>query len=379
MNSSLAKLELVDRDCVSGAGLRQAPLCAGERAWDGLQHQMNMARGRVCGIDRDAEKRSGKGALLEVTAFGHQRELLGLLGVEGHVDSFRSRRHPLNIHDLTRGVQTLRAYDPGMGAEKVRVDILLVERGHFESRAKASAAVLAGDVQLKTGGRRIDKPGQMLPADTELIVAAKNRYVSRGGIKLENSLAAFPEIDPAGRKALDAGASTGGFTDCLLQRGAEHVIAVDVAYGELHMSLRDDPRVTVIERKNVRELTPDDLEYAPDLIVADLSFIALEKVLPALRGVAAERFDFLALVKPQFEVGRERIGKGGVVREREDRVAAIEAAAQAAQAAGFSVQGACSSGLPGPAGNREAFLWLAESDRPGVADLRAAAEGVESQ
>lgn len=261
-----------------------------------------------------------------------------------------------------------------MAVKKQRVDVLLVERGFFESRAKASAAVLAGDVQLKAGGRRIDKPGQAVSVETELIVAERNRYVSRGGIKLENALAAFPLIEPAGRLALDAGASTGGFTDCLLQRGARHVLAVDVAYGEFHMSLRNDPRVTVIERMNVRDLTREDLEYAPDLIVGDLSFIALEKVLPALRAIAAEGFDFLALVKPQFEVGREKIGKGGVVRRDEDRIEAIENAAQAALRCGFSVRGACSSGLPGPAGNREAFLWLAETGRPGLADLRAAAE-----
>lgn len=265
-----------------------------------------------------------------------------------------------------------------MAAKKQRIDLLLVERGHFESRAKAAAAVIAGDVQLKASGRRIDKPGQTVEADAELIVAARNRYVSRGGIKLENALAAFAEIDPSGRSALDAGASTGGFTDCLLQRGAAHVIAVDVAYGELHMSLRNDPRVTVIERTNVRDLRPGDLEYAPDLLVGDLSFIALEKVLPALLSIAAPRFDFLALVKPQFEVGRERIGKGGVVRSAADRIAAIEAAARSAVEIGFSVRGACSSGLPGPAGNREAFLWLAEPARGSLADIRAAAEGVEA-
>ncbi|MBI5309779.1 MAG: TlyA family RNA methyltransferase [Actinobacteria bacterium] len=262
---------------------------------------------------------------------------------------------------------------------KQRVDQLLVERGLFESRSKAAAAVLAGDVLLERGGRRIDKPGQMVDPAEKLRVAERERYVSRGGIKLENALRAFPAIEIVGRRALDAGASTGGFTDCLLQRGADHVIAVDVAYGELHMSLRNDPRVTVIERRNVRELAPDELEYRPDLIVADLSFISLDKVLPALLGCAAERFDMLALVKPQFEVGRERIGKGGVVRDRAARVDAIAGAAQAARDAGFSVVGACSSGLPGPAGNREAFLWLAEAGRAGAADdLHALAESVET-
>jgi 23S rRNA (cytidine1920-2'-O)/16S rRNA (cytidine1409-2'-O)-methyltransferase len=266
-----------------------------------------------------------------------------------------------------------------MAQNKQRLDVLLVVRGHFDSRAKAAAAILAGDVQLQNGGRRVEKPGQMFPDDVELIVAERNRYVSRGGIKLENALEAFPEVEPAGRFALDAGASTGGFTDCLLQRGTKHVIAIDVAYGELHWKLREDERVTVIERMNIRELTPGDLEYAPDLLVADLSFIALEKVLPALQAVAAEHFDFLALVKPQFEVGRGNVGKGGVVRDRETRIDAIEAAAVSAREIGFSVLGACSSGLPGPAGNLEAFLWLAEPSRPGLADLRAAAEGVEPQ
>lgn len=265
-----------------------------------------------------------------------------------------------------------------MAARKQRIDVLLVERGFFESRAKAAAAIIAGDVKLKDGGRRVEKPGQTLPEETELIVAERKRYVSRGGIKLENALAAFDSIEIAGRRALDAGASTGGFTDLLLKRGAGHVIAVDVAYGELHMSLRGDPRVTVMDRTNVRELRPEDLDYAPDLMVGDLSFIALEKVLPALLTVAAERFDCVVLVKPQFEVGKEKIGKGGVVRAPEDRIDAIEAAAIAARDLGFSVQGACSSGLPGPAGNREAFLWLAEAARPGIADIRAAAEAVEA-
>lgn len=265
-----------------------------------------------------------------------------------------------------------------MAGKKQRVDVLLVERGYFETRAKAAAAVIAGDIQLAASGRRIEKAGQQVAADAELTVAKRRRYVSRGGIKLENALAAFAEIDPQGRLALDAGASTGGFTDCLLQRGAAHVIALDVAYGELHMSLRDDPRVTVIERRNARELVSGELEYAPDLIVGDLSFISLAKVLPALQSVAAERFDLLALVKPQFELSRERIGKGGVVRSAEDRIEATERAATAARELGFSVQGACSSGLPGPAGNRESFLWLAEGGRPGIADLRAAAEGAEA-
>lgn len=263
---------------------------------------------------------------------------------------------------------------------KQRVDVLLVERGHFESRAKAAAAVLAGDVMLEKGGRRLEKPGQMVQAEVALRVLQRERFVSRGGIKLENALVALAGLNVEGRMALDAGASTGGFTDCLLQRGTKHVIAVDVAYGELHWSLREDPRVTTIERRNVRELTADELPYRPDLIVADLSFISLSKVMPALVSCAASRFDMLALVKPQFEVGRERIGKGGVVRDRVARIDAIAGAASTARDIGFAVIDAVSSGLPGPAGNRETFLWLAERERAdAVQDLQALAERVEEE
>jgi 23S rRNA (cytidine1920-2'-O)/16S rRNA (cytidine1409-2'-O)-methyltransferase len=202
--------------------------------------------------------------------------------------------------------------------------------------------------------------------------------VSRGGVKLANALDAFA-IDPAGRHALDVGASTGGFTDCLLQRGAEAVIALDVAYGELHWALRNDPRVTVVERRNARALEPSELPWPPDLIVADVSFISLTKVLPAVLAAAAPRFDCLALVKPQFEVGRARIAKGGVVREAQDRRAALVAvAAHARDELGASVLGFASSGLPGPAGNRESFVWLAEAGRAGaVEDLEAAARRTE--
>ena len=184
-------------------------------------------------------------------------------------------------------------------------------------------------------------------------------------------------MDVAGRRCLDVGASTGGFTDCLLQRGAEHVVALDVAYGILDWRLREDPRVTVIERANARALTPDALPWAPDLIVVDVSFISLAKVLPAVLACAAERYDCLALVKPQFEVGRERVGKGGVVRDAVDRRAALVAAAEAAQELGAAVQGFASSGLPGPKGNLETFVWLAESSRGGVEDVEAAARKVE--
>ena len=261
--------------------------------------------------------------------------------------------------------------------QRVRLDTLLAERGLFPSRARAAASVLAGEVHLGPGRERAAKPGQMVAADVDVAVDDRPRYVSRGGTKLVNALDALG-LDVAGRQALDAGASTGGFTDVLLQRGALHVVAVDVAYGELDWGLRNDERVTVLERTNVRALAPADLPYAPDLLVADLSFISLRKVLPALLGCMAPAFDALVMVKPQFEVGRGRVGSGGVVRDPAERRWAIVAVASAAQELGACVMGFASSGLPGPKGNRETFAWLAEAGRPGaVGDLELAAAEVE--
>jgi 23S rRNA (cytidine1920-2'-O)/16S rRNA (cytidine1409-2'-O)-methyltransferase len=255
---------------------------------------------------------------------------------------------------------------------KRRLDTLLAERGLYESRSRAAAAVIAGDVRV--AGRPARKPGELVPDEAEVAVAEAPPFVSRGGVKLANALDAFG-IDPAGTRALDVGASTGGFTDCLLQRGAESVIALDVAYGELHWRLRNDDRVTVVERRNARSLDPAELPYRPDLIVADVSFISLTKVLPAVVVAAAPRFDLLAMVKPQFEVGRERVGKGGVVRSAEDRRAALVAVGEhAASELDLAVLGYAPSNLPGPAGNRETFVWLAEPGREGaVEDLGAAA------
>jgi 23S rRNA (cytidine1920-2'-O)/16S rRNA (cytidine1409-2'-O)-methyltransferase len=260
---------------------------------------------------------------------------------------------------------------------KIRLDTLLARRGLFASRARAAASVMAGEVRVGGGGERAAKPGQLVAEDIELSVDERPRYVSRGGVKLANALAATG-VDAAGRRCLDVGASTGGFTDCLLQAGAAHVVALDVAYGELDWSLRTDERVTVIERTNARALTPGQLPYAPDLVVADVSFISLTKVLPAVLGCCAERFDALAMIKPQFEVGRGLVGKGGVVRSAEDRRAALVTVAESARAAGAAVLGFASSGLPGPKGNRETFVWLAEPGRAGaVDDLFAAAREVE--
>jgi 23S rRNA (cytidine1920-2'-O)/16S rRNA (cytidine1409-2'-O)-methyltransferase len=259
---------------------------------------------------------------------------------------------------------------------KRRLDTLLAERGLYETRSRAAAAVMAGDVRV--GDRPARKPGEMVAEDADVQVAERPAFVSRGGVKLANALDSFG-LDVRERKALDVGASTGGFTDCLLQRGAASVTAFDVAYGELHWTLRQDPRVMVVERCNARSLSPDQLPYRPDLVVADVSFISLAKVLPAVLSCASERFDCLALVKPQFEVGRERVGRGGVVRSADDRRAALVAVAEAARdEAGASVMGFASSGLPGPAGNRESFVWLAEAGRSGEAvDLDAAARRAE--
>jgi 23S rRNA (cytidine1920-2'-O)/16S rRNA (cytidine1409-2'-O)-methyltransferase len=253
---------------------------------------------------------------------------------------------------------------------RVRLDSLLAERGLFSSRTRAAAAVMAGQVRLGPGDARAAKPGQLVEPDVEVGVDAPPPYVSRGGIKLRNALDALG-LDPAARRCLDVGASTGGFTDCLLQAGAEHVIALDVASGELDWGLREDERVTVIERANARALDPAQLPYAPDLIVLDVSFISLRKVLPAVLAACADRFDGLAMVKPQFEVGRERVGKGGVVRDPALRRDAVGGVSACGVALGCSVQGFAASGLPGPKGNLETFVWLAEGGRP-VGDWEAA-------
>jgi 23S rRNA (cytidine1920-2'-O)/16S rRNA (cytidine1409-2'-O)-methyltransferase len=251
---------------------------------------------------------------------------------------------------------------------RVRIDTLLSERGLFASRAQAAASVLAGDVLLLPERRRAEKPGQLVADDVQLEVVQPPPFVSRGGVKLRNALDTF-HVAIAGRRALDVGASTGGFTDCLLQAGAAHVVALDVAYGELDWRLRSDPRVTVIERFNARSLRTSELPYTPDLIVIDVSFISLTKVLPAVLACAAERFDALALIKPQFEVGRAQVGKGGVVRDPSLRRRALIDVGGAARELGASVLGYASSGLPGPKGNLETFVWLAEAGRAGGADL----------
>jgi 23S rRNA (cytidine1920-2'-O)/16S rRNA (cytidine1409-2'-O)-methyltransferase len=262
---------------------------------------------------------------------------------------------------------------------KSRLDSLLAERGLFESRSRAAAAVMAGKVRLGGDGLRAQKPGQMVAEDVPVAVDPGDEYVSRGGVKLANALDAFG-VGAGGRLCLDVGASTGGFTDCLLQRGAEHVVALDVAYGELDWRLRGDPRVTVVERSNARALDAAELPYRPSLIVADVSFISLTKVLPAVLAAASpDGFDCLALVKPQFELGRSRVGKGGVVRSPDDRREALVAVGSlVVEELGLSVLGFASSGLPGPAGNRESFVWIAPAGDPRAVDVAAAAREAES-
>jgi 23S rRNA (cytidine1920-2'-O)/16S rRNA (cytidine1409-2'-O)-methyltransferase len=261
--------------------------------------------------------------------------------------------------------------------KRVRLDSLLSERGVFPSRSRAAASVLAGEVLLLPDRRRAEKPGQLVAEDVQLELADAPAFVSRGGVKLANALDAL-NIDVSGRHALDVGASTGGFTDCLLKRGAAHVVALDVAYGQLDWALRSDERVTVIERTNARAVARDDLPYAPDLIVIDVSFISVAKVLPTVLACAAQHFDGLAMIKPQFEVGRAGVGKGGVVRDADLRRGALVAAGEAARELGAVVLGYASSGLPGPKGNLETFVWLAEAGRQeAVRDLEAAAREVE--
>lgn len=213
----------------------------------------------------------------------------------------------------------------------------------------------AGEVRVGRDGPVALRPSQLIDAGADLIVDPGPRFVSRGGIKLDNALERLG-IDVADRECLDVGASAGGFTDCLLQRGALRVIAADVAYGQLDVRLREDPRVYVIERLNARAMEPGDLPFVPSLATVDVSFISLTKVLPAVVRCLGRGGEAVAMVKPQFELGKSRVGRG-VVRDPEDRREAILKVAVAAQELGLSVRGLASSGLPGPKGNRETFVW----------------------
>jgi 23S rRNA (cytidine1920-2'-O)/16S rRNA (cytidine1409-2'-O)-methyltransferase len=237
---------------------------------------------------------------------------------------------------------------------KKRIDILLVEQGLAETRTQAQALVLAGRVPGH------EKPGEQVDEAVSLEVTESDPYVSRGGVKLANALAAFG-VEPAGFDALDVGASTGGFTDVLLQRGAARVIALDVGYGQLHPRIRDDPRVTVLERTNARQVT--ELPFAPQLVVCDVAFISVRTALPALLALAAPAWQALVLVKPQFEAGRAEVRRG-VVRDPGVHRRVLRQVAEAALAWGGEAVGVVDSGLPGPKGNREFFLHLVQRKDP---------------
>src|SRR5512142_1133273 len=265
---------------------------------------------------------------------------------------------------------------------RARLDAELVRRGLARSRDQAAELIAAGRVTVR--GEPAAKAATQVTRDAPITVTGGGEvpgYVSRGGHKLAGALAAFPGLVVAGRECLDAGASTGGFTDVLLRAGAAHVTAADVGYGQLAWSLRTDPRVTVLDRVNVRSLRPEQVAgpdgRPPGLVVADLSFISLALVLPALAGCADPDADFVLLVKPQFEVGKGRVGAGGVVRDAGLRAEAVTTVGQAAAGLRLGVRGVAASPLPGPAGNVEYFVWLRRGAPPlDDEDLRRAiAEG----
>jgi 23S rRNA (cytidine1920-2'-O)/16S rRNA (cytidine1409-2'-O)-methyltransferase len=241
-----------------------------------------------------------------------------------------------------------------------RLDAELVRRGLARSREHAADLIAAGRVSV--AGQTAAKPASQVSREVSVKVAEASDgaadYVSRGGHKLAGALAAFTDLVVAGKRCLDAGASTGGFTDVLLRAGAAHVVAADVGYGQLAWRLQTDPRVTVLDRVNVRALRPEQVAPPPELVVGDLSFISLTLVLPALVECASPDADFVLMVKPQFEVGRGKVGQGGVVRDTGHRADAVRRVADAAAALGLGTGGVTASPLPGPSGNVEYFLWL---------------------
>ena len=247
-----------------------------------------------------------------------------------------------------------------MASSRVRLDKLLVDKGLVESREKAARLILAGEVMVD--GQRVDKAGALIPSDADIDLRGRSPYVSRGGERLVHALDHFA-LAVKGRVCIDVGSSTGGFTDCLLQRGAGRVFAVDVGTAQLDVKLRKDPRVVVMEQTNARALDPRVFDDQPSLAVVDVSFISLEKVLPAVFGVLAPRSEVVALVKPQFEVGRENVGKGGVVRDPVHHRVAVQRLARYAVLRGWHVLGVTASPLRGPKGNREFFLHLSAQGR----------------
>jgi len=242
-----------------------------------------------------------------------------------------------------------------------RLDVLLVARGLFETRTRARAAIIAGEVSVD--GRRADKAGTQVAEGAVVDVAPRPRFVSRGGDKLDHAMSAL-RVSAEGEDALDLGSSTGGFVDRLLQGGAARVIAVDVGYGQLDYRLRQDPRVTVLERTNARYLTPDRLSFAPSFVTADLSFISLTVALGPVLESLRRGYRGLVLVKPQFEAGRERVGKGGVVRDAGVHREVLTSVAAWLADRGALVLGICDSGHPGPKGNVEYFVYFCDGSAP---------------
>lgn len=241
---------------------------------------------------------------------------------------------------------------------RVRIDTLLVERGLFPSRERARSALIAGHVRV--AGSVVTKAGQQVEQDSEIHVTAQQRFVSRGGEKLDGALSDF-RIPVEGRRATDVGASTGGFTDCLLQRGAASVAAIDVGYGQLAWSLRTDPRVTVFERTNIRSVDVEEVGGPFGIVVVDVSFISLRTVLPHLLPLMAPEGDLLVLVKPQFEAGKSRVGKRGVVRDATVHIEILDDLAKAVATSGLVVRGLSYSPITGPEGNIEFWLWAAHA------------------
>lgn len=255
-----------------------------------------------------------------------------------------------------------------------RLDQWLVEEGYYSSRERARLAIMAGEVMIE-GKERALKAGTRVTSGDRVIIKARQRFVSRGGDKLDGVLERWG-VDVSGRSALDAGASTGGFTHCLLERGASRVISLDVGKGQLHWDLRRDPRVAVIEGVNVRYLQPQELPFKPHIIVADLSFISLRLVLPALVGVMEEDCDLIALIKPQFEAGRREVGKKGVVRDPHVHREVLHRVLGEAAEHGLVLEGVAPSPLRGADGNIEFFAWWKLGDKATQGDIAARVEEV---
>lgn len=239
-------------------------------------------------------------------------------------------------------------------SSKIRLDLLLVERGLVESRERGQAMIIAG--QILVNGQKQEKAGAFVPGDAEIrILGGRLPYVSRGGLKLEAALREF-KVTVEGKIALDVGASTGGFTDCLLQQGCKKVYAVDVGYGQMAWKIRQDPRVVVIERTNIRELAPSFVPEPVDIVVIDVSFISLEKVIPSVLKFLKPASEIIALIKPQFEVGREQVGKGGIIRDEAARTAAVERITAFVRGQGCEVKGVIPSPITGQDGNVEYLM-----------------------